>query len=146
MSGMSPSPADSKPVGRHFGDQLGSLLMGQWRLGLELCASLLEMEQLELALYALRQGFAHMNISHVELRDKHRVGILLFDRLEMLPLPVIPTHADAWTRRLRFLGSVELDVLRVGLPVKKLAELARDALQSPRNYTSDQEASSRHAV
>jgi len=87
----------------------------------ELCASVLVMQQEELALYALRQGFARINISYVELRDKHRVGVLLFDRLAILPCPV-------------------------NLPVKKQVELVRETLQRLSNRTSDQEASSRLAV
>ena len=134
MSGMSPSPAGRKLHGRQFGNQLGPRLM----FSVELCASLLEMQQQELALYALRQGFARINISHVELRDKHRIGVVLFYKIAMLPCPNIPDKVDAWTRwagRTCFLGqhgtsvSVELCVLCVGLPVKKQVELACETLQ-----------------
>jgi len=65
MSGLGTSPADSKLVGRQFAHQLGPLLMGLWCLSVELCASLPEMQQVELALYALRQGFVRINISRV---------------------------------------------------------------------------------
>jgi len=153
MSGVGPSPANSKLVGRQFGNQLGPFLMGLWYLSVELCSSLLEMEQVELALHALRQGFARINISHVELRDKHRVGVLLLNRLEILPFPFIAAQVDGWTRWARRAGllgqhgvRVELGVLRIGWPVKKQVDLARETLQSPRNRTSDQEASSRLAV
>ena len=153
MSGVGPSPANSKLVGRQFGNQLGPLLMGQRRLSMELCANLPEMQQVELALYALRQGFVSEHISHVELRDKHRVGVLLLNRLEILPFPFIAAQVDGWTRWARRSGlleqhgvRVELGVLRIGWPVKKQVDLARETLQSPRNRTSDQEASSRLAV
>jgi len=51
--------------------------MGQRRLSVDLCAGLLEMEQVESALYELWHGFARINISHVELGVKKQAELAL---------------------------------------------------------------------